>query len=74
MRVYTTTVDIYHRSYVYNVHGEVAEVNGVKKEIKKTTPIFVSTNEVESVNHMSVDWANEVTQLANNSNPILTTP
>ncbi len=74
VRVYTTTVDIYHRSYVYNVHGEVASVDGVKKEIKKTTPIFVSTNEVESVNHMSVDWAEEVTQLANNSNPILTTP
>lgn len=74
VRVYTTTVDIYHRSYVYNVHGEVASVDGVKKEIKKTTPIFVSTNEVESVNHMSVDWAEEVTQLAENSNPILTTP
>ncbi len=74
VRVYTTTVDIYHRSYVYNVHGEVASVDGVKKEIKKTTPIFVSTNEVESVNHMSVDWAGEVTQLAENSNPILTTP
>lgn len=74
IRVYTTTVDIYHRSYVYNVHGEVAEVDGVKKEVKRTTSIFVSTNEVESVNHMSVDWANEVTTLVQNSHPIITTP
>lgn len=74
IRVYTTTVDIYHRSYVYNVYGEVAEVDGVKKEVKKSTPIFVSTNEVESVNHMSVEWADEVKTLAEGSKPILTTP
>ena len=74
IRVYSTTVDIYHRSYVYNVYGNVAEVDGVKKEIKKTTSIYVSTNEVESVNHMSVEWANEVTSIADASKPILTTP
>ncbi|MBR5324075.1 MAG: DUF4270 family protein [Muribaculaceae bacterium] len=74
IRVYTTSVDIYHRSYVYNVYGNVAEVDGVKKEIKKTTSIFVSTNEVESVNHMSVEWADEVTTIADASKPILTTP
>lgn len=73
IRVYTTTVDIYHRSYVYNVYGNVAEVNGVKKEIKKTTSIFTSTNEVESVNHMSVEWDNQVNALAA-TNPVLTTP
>ena len=51
----------------------MAEVNGVKKEIKKTTSIFTSTNEVESVNHMSVEWDNQVNALAA-TNPVLTTP
>lgn len=74
IRVYTTTVDIYHRSYVYDAYGKVAEVEGVKKEIKKTTPIFVSTNEVESVNHMSVAWSSEISSMVTAGKPLITTP
>ncbi|MBR5533155.1 MAG: DUF4270 family protein [Bacteroidales bacterium] len=74
IRVYTTTVDIYHKSYVYNVYGEVAEVDGIKKEIEKRTSIFVSTNEVESVNHMTVNWNEEIISMAQQGKPILTTP
>lgn len=74
IRTYSTTLEIYHRSYVYNVYGEVAEVDGVKKEVNRATPIFVSTNEVESVNHMSVNWASEVVSIAASGKPIITTP
>lgn len=73
-RIDSTVINLYHRSYVYNVHGEIAEVDGVKKEVNKITPILVSSEEVASVNCMQTKWEPAISDMAAQKKPIITTP
>lgn len=73
-RIDSTIINLYHKSYVYNVYGEVAVVDGVKKEVSEVTPILVSSEEVSSVNCMQTDWKTNITDMAARKLPIMTTP
>lgn len=74
VRISSTIISLYHKSYVYNAYGEIAIVDGKKKEINAVTPILVSSNEVESVNRMDVKWASAISSMADAGKPIMTTP
>lgn len=73
-RIDSTIISLYHKSYVYNVYGEVAEVDGVKKEVSEVTPILVSSEEVASVNCMKTEWKDKIADMASQGLPIMTTP
>lgn len=73
-RIDSTIINLYHKSYVYNVYGEVAEVEGVKKEVNQVTPILVSSEEVSSVNCMETQWKTKITDMAEQGKPVMTTP
>lgn len=73
-RIDSTIINLYHTSYVYNVYGEVAVVDGVKKEVEEVTPILVSSEEVSSVNCMQTNWKTKITDMAARKLPVMTTP
>lgn len=73
-KIETTTIELYHKSYVYDVYYDLAEVDGEYKEVSLQTPILTSTQEVESVNIISADWSSEIDAIAASGSPIITTP
>lgn len=74
VRINSTIVSLYHKSYVYNAYGEIAVVDGKKKKVNAITPILVSSSETESVNHMSVKWNQTISSMVAAGKPVITTP